>query len=296
MAVALINAKAHPAAVPYFTRFPKEPIPKASGEFVIIDKIGELADWYLSTLVRAILKNVQAGGSLVVVMHGNDAGLFIKIGPNVGFNVAAMRLLVSALEGRTGDKEMLGYLNLDKKASGAGEWKTLKEQLLKMQALGLKRVDLRACVVGKDPDVMYYLQKIFNCDVCCAPKAYDVYGLIDRGTPTKDPDVWAKWLAAHKGAIVQTFPAGRFAFKHTISGESIKIDAMTDHDDAAAAWVARNLPPGNFTGGAMYYHGLTPDKQALVFAGDPRYRDYLVEWTKGTELPKLDPTKAPIMP
>ena len=42
MAVALINAAAHPAAIPYFTRYPQEPIPGKS--FVTIDKMVDLVD------------------------------------------------------------------------------------------------------------------------------------------------------------------------------------------------------------------------------------------------------------
>jgi hypothetical protein len=287
MAIALINTKAHPAAVPYFTRFPKEPIPKASGEFVTVEKTASLADWQLTTLLDAMIKNIKAATDVLIVMHGNDAGLFIKVGPNVGFNVAVMRMLVSALEGRTSDADMLGYLNLNPR-TGADEWKRLKDRILKMQALGIRRVDLRACNVGKDADVMYYLQKIFNCDICCAPKAYDVYGMVDLGRPTKDPRVWADWLKNHQGANVQSSKSGRFAYLHTIAGDSIKIEAMTDSDDAAAEWVGRNLPPGNYSSGTIYYHGLTPDRRALVLAGDARYRDYLVESAKGAAPPKVD--------
>ena len=66
MAVALINTAAHPAAIPYFTRYPLEPIP--NNKFVTVDKFGELRDTvvvkgketasqltYLTTLLKAIL-------------------------------------------------------------------------------------------------------------------------------------------------------------------------------------------------------------------------------------------------
>jgi hypothetical protein len=207
-----------------------------------------------------------------------------------------MRLLVGALEKRIDDQQMLGYLNLDKKATGAAEWKNLKEKLLEMRALKLRRVDLRACLVGKDPDVMFYLTQIFNCDVCCAPKAYDAYGLMTLGTPSTEAVHWDRWSQVNKGAIVQTYPGGRFAVNLAIKGESIDIQAMADSTKAAAGWVARNLPPGGTykEGDPIYYHGLTPDKKAFVFAGDPRYRDYLVEWTRDMPLPKVDPMKAPI--
>ena len=301
MAIALINTAAHPAAVPYFTQYPLEPIPDK--KFVIIEKIDALVDKVkvqghetvslltnLTTLLTAILGKAKKGGDVVIVMHGNDAGLFIKIASGIGFNVAAMRALVMGLEGRTEDEVTHKLLKLS-----PNDWTSLKAQLLRMQALELNRVDLRACVVGKDADVMYYLQKVFNCAVCCAPKLYDFYGLMDLGVPTKDPKVWEKWSASHQGANVQSFPSGRFAYQHTINENSIKVEAMTDSQEAATEWVSRNLPNGNYKRGPIYFHGLTDKKSPLIFAGDPRYRDYLVEAAKGAPMPKLD-MNAPIEP
>jgi hypothetical protein len=295
MAVALINTAAHPAAVPYFTQYPLEPIPNK--KFVTIDKVGELVDKVkvhghetasqltnLTTLLTAILGKAKAGGDLVIVMHGNDAGLFIRIATGIGFNLPAMRALDMGLGGRAEDDETQKLLHLT-----PNEWTSLKAQMLKMQALGLNRVDLRACVVGSDPDVMWYLQRIFNCAVCCAPKLYDFYGLMDLGAPTKDPKVWEKWSASHPRANIQTFPSGRFAFDHTISENSIKVQAMTDSQEAAAEWVARNLPKGTYSSGPIFFHGLTDKKSPLIFAGDPRYRDSLVEAAKGAPRPTLSP-------
>lgn len=301
MAIALINPAVHPAAIPYFTHYPLEPIP--NNKFVTVEKIGQLVDKVkvkgeetssqltnLTTLLTAILGNAKAGGDLVIVIHGNDAGLFVRIASGIGFNVAAMRALVMGLEGRTEDEVTQKLLKLS-----PNDWQSLKAQMLKMQALQLNRVDLRACVVGKDADTMYYLQKIFNCAVCCAPKLYDFYGLMTLGTPTKDAKVWERWLASHPGANVQTFPSGRFAYHHTISENSIKVEAMTDSQDAATGWVTRNLPSGNYKGGNIWFHGLTDKKSPLIFAGDPRYRDHLVEAVKGAPMPMVD-VNAPITP
>jgi hypothetical protein len=301
MAVALINPAAHPAAIPYFTRYPLEPIP--NNKFVTVDSFGELRDTVmvkgkaeasqltnLTTLLRAIIAKSKAGGDVVIVRHGNEAGLFVRIASGVGYNVAALRALTMALDGRNDDAETLKLLNLTQ-----ADWNSLKALLVKMQAMELNRVDLRACVVGKDPDVMWYMQKVFNCAVCCAPKAYDFYGLMNLGEPTRDPKVWEKWKAAHPGANIQTFPTDRFAIHHTINDTSIKVDAMADSQEAATGWVTRNLPKGNYTGGTIWFHGLTDKKSPLIFAGDPRYRDNLVEAVKGAPRPKVD-LNAPIMP
>jgi hypothetical protein len=90
MAVALINEKVHPAANPYFTFYPHEPIRPQS--FVTVESRSALTDYVgdpkkgvvsdltnLTTLVKTILAKAKAGGDVLIVMHGNDEGLFISL-------------------------------------------------------------------------------------------------------------------------------------------------------------------------------------------------------------------------
>ncbi len=311
--IAFVVTSAHPAASPYFTLFPKEPIPKASGEFVTVEKVIGLKDQQLTTLLEAIVRNVKADGSALIVTHGNDVGLFIDIGPSklrISLQAAVLRSIRSGLEGRTDDAEMVKLLKLDQprgdktidRLQPVARWTHLKGLIQKVQALKMKRVDLRSCNTGKQADVLSLLQEFFGCAVCCAPKIYDTYGSIDVEflKNPQDPNAeWQKWVKEHPGATVQGEPGRRFGLHYTIiDGTKVRLTAKVDNAAAAIAWMKLNLPPGNtdsYKSGLIYYHGLT-DLKSITFAGDPRYRDYLVEANQGVAPPKIDPMKAPLDP
>lgn len=311
--IAFVVTLAHPAAAPYFTLFPKEPIPKASGEFIDVKKVVQLKDQQLTTLLDALVRNVKAEGNALIVTHGNDAGLFIDIGPSkmrISLQAAVLRSLRSAIEGRTDDAEMVKLLKLDQPTGDktidrlrpSARWAHLKDLILKVQALRMKRVDLRSCNTGKQADVLSLLQQFFGCAVCCAPKIYDTYGSIDIEflKNPQDPDAeWKKWVKEHPGATIQGEPGRRFGLHYTIiNGTKVRLTAKVDNAAAAIAWMKLNLPPGNtdsYKGGVIYYHGLT-DLRTIVFAGDPRYRDHLVEANQGVAPPKIDPMNAPLIP
>jgi len=295
MSTALIYTRAQPRALPYYTQFPKEPIPESAGGFVSIDQTVEVGDETLTTLLGTITKNVsKKGQDVLCAMHGSPEGLRIEIINRVGLEAAAMRLMLAVLEGRQEDPWVFKELRLDDK-TGPAKWKPIKELIQKVRALELNRLDLRACQVGNDADTMYYLQQFFNCKVCCAPKAWDVFGQIDFGAATRDTETWKKWKKEHPRSATYGDANGVFAYEYKITGNMIDVAAMAETDEAAQAWVKRNLPPGNYKNGPIFYHALTPDKQRLIFAGDERYRSYLVEAKAGANAPKvIDPTKATI--
>ncbi len=291
MATALALALNLASAVTYYRQFPREPI-KAAGQFVEVSGAALIGN-DLATIMREIVAREKRGGSVVIVSHGTELALQVKVGPRAGLGVDVMRLLVYAMDGRIADADMPVRLDFDK-ATGAKDWKDLRKLIQDVWNLNLKRVDLRACQVGMEKATMYFLQRLFNCDVCCAPKAWDVFGAVNFGAPTTDERTWNAWLQAHRGAVVQGSGRIRFALHHEI-GAAVKVDAIAASNEAAQGWVSQHLPRGSYSSGPIPYHALTPDKKALIFAGDPGYRDQLVETPKGTAEPKVD-LNSPIRP
>ena len=292
MSIAFVVAGSQNAAVPYYRQHPVEPIPKASGENITIESPALMKDAQLATLFAGILQKVKSGGDVLVVSHGTENAVAIRIGLANSLGVDTMRRIVSYIDGRTLDEDMPAYLY--RQRDGAAQWKQLKDLLAKVHALSLNRVDLRACEVGKEPDTMYYLQRLFNCSILCAPKAFDVFGTIDVGRFTSDARTWKKWREDHPGSLAYGFgSSGQFAIAYEISQSQVKVDAIADKEDAVREWVRRNLPPQADSRGAVYYHALTPDKAKLIFAGHSEYRDWLVEAKKGAPAPKVD-LNAPI--
>lgn len=296
VATALVLPKNLAAAVTYFGKFPREPI-KAVGQFVNVPKALMAPNDQLATLLGAIAGNAR-DKDVVIVTHGTDTALAIRLGAGpAGLGTDALRDLVYGMDGRISDADMPGRLGF----KDAAEWQRLKTLIRNVWALNLGRVDLRACEIGKSPTVMYFLQRLFNCDVCCAPKAFDVFGPImlegKDGGPTQDPQSWRRWRdqKENRGASSLGSGATLFAWKAIIGSSTVEVRAMAASWEAARNWVALHLPQGSYQSGTIYYHALTPAKDRLVFAGDGDYRDWLVETPKGTPEPKPN-LNAPLRP
>jgi hypothetical protein len=297
MATALVLAANLASAVTYYGMFPREPI-KAVDQFVNVPRALTTQD-RVATVMEAIAKNEKAGGGVVIVCHGTDNALAIRMGTGpAGLGVDILRNLMAAMDGKYSDADMAKRLGFDPR-TGLAEWQRLKASITKVWSLNLARVDLRACEVGRNPTLMYYLQRLFNCGVCCAPKAFDVFGSIalvsGKLGPTQDERSWRQWLAANPGASRLGSGATLFAWKPNILSNAVQVNAMAASWEAAQNWVARHLPPGGYKSGSIPYHALTPAKDRLIFAGDSDYRSWLVETAKGTPEPKPD-FKAPLDP
>src|SRR5687768_9319264 len=71
----------HPTAAIFYRLFPSEPLPPAtSTDYATITTVVELEDRAVETLLREIARNVKKNGSIVVVSHGNEAGISLSVG------------------------------------------------------------------------------------------------------------------------------------------------------------------------------------------------------------------------
>jgi len=80
--IAFIDSSAHGAAIPFYKMFPSEPIPPATAKnSVSVDpQVVDIKGRRMETLLTAIPQKVKPGGSILIVCHGNDAGLFLSFG------------------------------------------------------------------------------------------------------------------------------------------------------------------------------------------------------------------------
>ena len=177
------------------------------------------------------------------------------------------------------------------------DWAKLKALIVKVQALGLNRVDARACNIGQDADSMSAMQQFFNCSTFCSPKILDSFGAINYGQFIKDPATFDKWVKDHPGAVVSGSAGDRFGFSQNLS-KGVASEAAAESAKGVKAWADSKMPAGgNFTGNnQLFYHALT-DLKIFAFAGEQGFRDQLVEATKGN-VPsrKIDLNNAPLIP
>ena len=269
------------AAGPYYTLYPVEPTPSASSaDWIKPDgKPAQQKSQNLDEWLAAIAAGASAGGNIVLVSHGNKLGLKLYIGDK-GQDVHLEREAADAIrrnqEGTETDANMALILKMKPDA-----WAKLKALIAKVQALGLNRVDARACNIGQDAVSMSAMQQFFNCSTFCSPKILDSFGSINYGQFVKDPNTFDKWVKDHPGAVVSGSAGDRFGFSQNLS-KGVASEAAAESAKGVKAWADSKMPAGgNFTGNnQLFYHALT-DLKIFAFAGEQGFRDQLVEATKG---------------
>ena len=158
------------AAGPYYTLFPVEPTPSAtSADWLKPD--GKLAfpkSQNLDEWLTAIAGGASSGGNVVLVSHGNKLGLKLYIGDqkqDVHLEREAADAIRRNQSGNETDANTAQILKMK-----PDDWAKLKALIVKVQALGLNRVDARACNIGQDANSMSAMQQFFNCSTFCSPK------------------------------------------------------------------------------------------------------------------------------
>ncbi len=285
------------AAGPYYTLYPVEPTPSASSaDWIKPDgKPAQPKSQNLDEWLAAIAAGASAGGNIVLVSHGNKMGLKLYIGDK-GQDVHLEREAADAIRrnqaGTETDDNTAQILKMK-----PADWAKLKALIAKVQALGLNRVDARACNIGQDADSMSAMQQFFNCSTFCSPKILDSFGSINYGQFIKDPNTFDKWVKDHPGAVVSGSAGDRFGFSQNLS-KGVASEAAAESAKGVKAWANSKMPAGgNFTGNnQLFYHALT-DLKIFAFAGEQGFRDQLVEATKGN-VPsrKIDLNNAPLIP
>ena len=227
------------AAGPYYTLYPVEPTPSASSADSIKPdgKPAQPKSQNLDEWLAAIAAGASAGGNIVLVSHGNKMGLKLYIGDK-GQDVHLEREAADAIRrnqaGNETDDNTAQILKMK-----PADWAKLKALIAKVQALGLNRVDARACNIGQDADSMSAMQQFFNCSTFCSPKILDSFGSINYGQFIKDPATFDKWVKDHPGAVVSGSAGDRFGFSQNLS-KGVASEAAAESAKGVKAWPIRS--------------------------------------------------------
>jgi hypothetical protein len=255
---AYIAADAHPRAGDFYQTFPLEPI-LPSGHFKV-KSVVSIKGLTIDGLLGEIIKRKST--DVMIVSHGHGGGLAAPLvaGSDEPLGIKAMQVFA-------------GELPEDNLPIGARALAALKQKIAQVKRMNIRSVVLRACVVGEFPEVLDMLKKFFNCQVVDAPKALDGYGRVGLGTPTRNPDVWEKWLADNPGATVEFASPNRFAWIEHFP--SLMAGVLAESDMAIKTWVDGHLPGSvKKISRSLTYHALNAGS-TIVFPGDSDYRSYL---------------------
>jgi hypothetical protein len=262
----------HPAAAPFYKLHPKEPIAPAGDLTIVVTAL--LKRMTALDLLQQMVRQSASlqGGDVLIVGHGTDEGMSMPLAP---VRTSAARLQNNALEllfenerGAITDEEAARRLGLPRDVLTR-----LKDLTGRVQGLGIRRVEVRACTVGAKQTTLQNLRQFFGARQFGGPRVLDAFGGFNpvRSGSTKK---FEKFLTDHPGAAVEGPSGHRLAFTRHPSG-LIK-DSAVESAKALEIWAAQKFPSGKLppAKGEVLYHALL-ERQQLTFPNEKRYRDLL---------------------
>lgn len=281
--LAFVDIRAHRQALPWYRTGPREPIGR--NRTVQVSGAVPVSPVSLNGLLDAILQNAHAGDSIIIVGHGREGGLSMPLFPHSPSRARAELVALLA-----SDRAASGFIPMPARTStevapicglSVAQVDELRSKMVRLRALRLQHVALRACNTGGWPDVLRMYKPFFDATEVSAPDRRDTYGELRIGAPVADLDRWVREHVDGHTYVEGTAP-DRVAIQ-TIGGasEEHSYDAAIAVESRAGldAWAARNHVSG--TGAARLYHGQfctygAPGSPRIVFSGTQDYASHIV--------------------
>jgi len=286
MAIAYIDQHAHPDAIPWYRSRPAEP--GGSAFRLSVTQAIAIPNISLDAVLDRILVNPSRGADLIIVGHGREEGLSMRL--VAGSASRARADLIRQLASDRGTPDALFGSMPPVPVSRVATLAQITEQQVvqlrmkmnRVRALTLTHVAFRACKLGVRRDVLRAYKPFFGCKVLSAPDLRDTYGTIRHGSPTVNMNQWiTQHSPGHHMYVYGTAP-NRIAIA-TSGGEdddhTYTVDFAYENPTALANWTAQYL--GSHRSGAFAYHGQwrthpRANKPQIVFVGDPDYNEHIV--------------------
>jgi hypothetical protein len=247
MAKGLIIGDAYGAlALNYYKRFPEEPV--ATNITIVVENLQLVADMSLDTLLQAIIdawaNKSFTGSDLVLVTHGNENGLTMRLFP--GHKTDSRSDVLSTLMGSGSTQSIALALSITE-AQATG----LIAKMNQVRTLNIGWVEFRGCTIGQRQNNLKVLKDFLNATSVSGPDLLSTFanlptvGVIKTGSM----DIFVR---THLGTHLSGLPDGRFAFfRQPAGGHSDIVSANTESRLVTPEWLSKfmsNTSPGSTAG------------------------------------------------
>lgn len=281
--LAFVDIRAHRQALPWYRTGPREPIGR--NRAVQVSAAIPLTVMSLDGLLDAVIQNAHQGDSIIIVGHGREGGLSMPIFPHSPSRARAELVALLA-----SDRTASGFIPMPARPSAdiapvcgltVAQIDQLRAKMVRIRALRLQHVALRACNTGGWPDVLRMYKPFFDATEVSAPDRRDTYGELRIGAPVADLD---RWVVEHRDGhmYVEGVAPDRVALQ-TVGGaseeHSYSVAIAAESGAGLEAWAARNQISG--TGAVRLYHGQfstygAPGVPRIAFSGTQDYASHIV--------------------
>jgi hypothetical protein len=270
----------HPSSIPFFQRFPIEPIHPAPQtlEIVAVHQLDHM-NWF--SLVRAILARVAPGGSVLVVTHGAAGGVAIPMLPGtmrVGAEAMAEATVLSRIwndgshlsEFFRASERTAARLHVD-----AHDARLFSDLIRDVQQLRLRRVEFRACNLGRHRSTMEHVRRLFGSVSLGAPVIRDTY-FSPSLYEVQPPNTWTAWEAYTRHNRFDFYEGyGRVSLLYREDQHShLEVKIAAERLPAILHWVETRFgPPRRPTGNQIPMHAFYG--RPPLFPREDAYRTHL---------------------
>jgi hypothetical protein len=229
----IINDRFGEQALNFYRRFPEERVDKVIS---IIVEQPELIRISLDTLLQSILDNWAnkrfEGPDLVLVSHGNERGLTMRLFPGHRTDSRSDCLETLMRDDTTREKASKLYLK-------EAQVDRLVGKMNRVRTLKLGYVEFRGCNIGLQYRNLEILRKFLGAVSVSGPDLLSTYGFVTVEIAKSNRRMEA-WLSKFgKEAHVSTFPEGRFAFHNNPNSHIIQ--AITEALAVLPLWIKKFL-------------------------------------------------------
>lgn len=269
-----IDAASFPAAQGYFSASQSERT--AGGTLALqASHLHSVADFTLANVLSAITNHAAAGDDIIIVCHGTTAGMSPRLSEDtdVTANSDALNLLSS---GRSA-ASIHDSLRLSEAQAQA-----LKDQRAAVQALGLRRVEIRGCKIGQHQSALSAIRRFFGAGTVGAPRVRNSYARVSFRTNGTEANF--RSITQRRGQVFEV-GGGRVGFVIEMTGHSrFRVtEAWASSPQVLDEWQRQMFSFRSLQRGELFIHGQFVDG-ALVFPTRQNYANNLAEFCGADDL------------
>ncbi len=158
-------------AVRYYTRFPDEVVER--GISIIVERPSRVPHTSLSELLKAIIQAWSTksfeGSDLLLVTHGNERGLTMRLFPGHRSDARSDNLEVLMSNDSEKDKATKLYLT-------TAQVRELVDHMDQVRSLKISGIEFRGCNIGRQSRNVGLLKDFLGTNSAAAPDVLSIYG------------------------------------------------------------------------------------------------------------------------
>lgn len=219
----------------YYALIPDEPITKAAS--LSVASRTTIPKTSLKTLLATIKANATAGDDLIIVSHGNQNGMIMKLNPDAKHSVAAISARLNTLTGTENSADKAKQLGISE-----DQVNELLSLITDCQGIKLGHVAFRGCSIGINKNNLEILRDVLGAKEVSGTDMFSTYGVTSKpsvATKAGDFEGWKKSFGKNSDLWADKV----MFYSVDLADEKTKIGLYVRDKNDLAEWLKVNFLP-----------------------------------------------------